>query len=85
MIGKINQQGGISGKLTSGGGTNDHNRLTNRDIEDQHPIEAITGLAEALDSKLDSETALPLIEDAVKNKAKGLFFDINKELSRKSY
>lgn len=85
MIGKINQQGGISGKLTAGGGTNDHNRLTNRDIKDQHPIEAITGLAEALGSKLDSETAMPLIEDAVKNKAKGLFFDVNKELSRKSY
>ena len=29
-------------------GTNDHSRLSNRDIADQHPIRAITGLEEAL-------------------------------------
>ena len=29
-------------------GTTDHNELTNRDAADQHPIEAITGLADAL-------------------------------------
>lgn len=85
MIGKINQRPDVSGTITASGGTNDHNRLTNRDIADQHPIGAITDLQEILDSKLDSETALPLIEDAVKNKAKGLFFDVNKELARKSY
>lgn len=85
MVGKINQRQGVSGKITASGGTNDHNRLTNRELADQHPIEAITDLRELLDSKLDSETALPLIEDAVKNKAKGLFFDVNKELAKKSY
>lgn len=31
-----------------GGGTTDHSKLTNRDAADQHPIEAITGLADAL-------------------------------------
>jgi hypothetical protein len=85
MIGKIKQRSEVSGKITASGGTNDHNRLTNRDLADQHPIAAITDLQELLDSKLDSETALPLIEDAVKNKAKGLFFDVNKELAKKSY
>lgn len=31
-------------------GTTDHSVLTNRDLPDQHPIEAITGLVEALDN-----------------------------------
>ena len=44
-----------------------------------------TDLREELDSKLDSNTALPLIEEAVKNKAKGLYFDAAKELAKKSY
>lgn len=30
------------------GGTNDHDKLINRDKADQHPIEAITGLKERL-------------------------------------
>lgn len=33
--------------------TNDHDKLTNRDLPDQHPIEAITGLAESLKQSLD--------------------------------
>ena len=33
----------------------DHRKLNHRDAEDQHPIEAITGLEEALDSKVDTE------------------------------
>lgn len=33
---------------TNGGGSNDHNELTNRDMENQHPIKSIEGLEEAL-------------------------------------
>lgn len=33
-----------------GGGTSDHTQLTNRNIADQHPISAITGLQKALDA-----------------------------------
>lgn len=33
-----------------GGGTSDHRALVNRDASDQHPIVAISGLREALDS-----------------------------------
>lgn len=36
------------------GGTKDHNQLNNRDFPDQHPISAITGLEEALNSKQDN-------------------------------
>lgn len=32
------------------GGTTDHNKLSNRNMENQHPISAITGLQEALDN-----------------------------------
>lgn len=34
-----------------GGGTSDHSNLKNRDAADQHPMSAITGLADALDGK----------------------------------
>ena len=33
----------------------DHSKLYNRDLENQHPIEAITGLKDALDNKVDKE------------------------------
>ena len=75
----------ISATISSGGGSSDHNRLFNRDAENQHPISAITGLQKLLDSKLESKTALPLIEEATKYKAKGLYFDAKKELNKKSY
>ncbi|MDY5992735.1 MAG: hypothetical protein SPJ06_01925 [Bacilli bacterium] len=78
-------QHSLRGTVAGSGGTADHNRLTNRDKADQHPIEAITDLRKELDSKLDSNTALPLIEEAVQNKAKGLYFDAKKELAKKSY
>ena len=35
----------------SGGGVTDHEQLTGRDADDQHPIGAITGLQTELDSK----------------------------------
>ena len=92
IINKTSIQGSISSPSVAkasvtkgGGGTFDHNRLLNCDLEDQHPIEAITGLRVELDSKLNAGTALPLIEDAVQNKAKGLYFDALKELARKPY
>ena len=40
---------------------NDHTRLRNREVPDQHPISAITGLQEALDSKLDVNAEFVLI------------------------
>lgn len=35
-------------------GTKDHTQLVNRDIPDQHPIDAITGLREALDNVVNN-------------------------------
>lgn len=76
----------VGGTIVTGvGGVSDHEKLTNRDAPNQHPISAIENLSKVLDSKLDSETALPLIEEAVQNKAKGLYFDAKKELAKKSY
>lgn len=69
----------------SGGGSSDHNRLLNREAEDQHPVEAITGLRKELNSKLDSKTAMPLIDEAISGKAKGLYFDAMREFAKKSY
>ena len=94
--GKITNKNTLSGAIssgnnlktaavTSGSGTTDHSRLINRAEADQHPIEAITGLRSELDSKLNSTTALPLIEESLQGKAKGLYFDALKELARKSY
>lgn len=75
----------LQGRPVSSSGTVDHSRLINRDAEDQHPIEAITGLKKELDTKLNAHTAMPLIEDALQNKAKGLYFDAMKEFAKKSY
>ena len=95
--GTINNKKQLSGSVTSrnasftakasasGGGSTDHNRLVNRELEDQHPISAITGLQGELDSKLNSKTAMPLIDEAISGKAKGLYFDAMKQLARKSY
>ena len=83
--GSINNKQTLSGTISKGSGSADHNRLFNRDAENQHPIEAITNLREELDAKLDSETALPLIDEALKSKAKGLYYDAKKELARKAY
>ena len=94
--GKITNKNTLSGAISSGNnlktaavtscsGTTDHSRLINRAEADQHPIEAITGLRSELDSKLNSTTALPLIEESLQGKAKGLYFDALKELARKSY
>jgi len=85
ISGKINSTRDHHGNISTSVGNWDHNRLLNRTIDDQHPISAITDLQEILDKKLDSETALPLIEEAVKNKAKGLYYDAMKELARKPY
>lgn len=37
-----------AGSGSGSGGTKDHTKLANRDLADQHPISAITGLSEAL-------------------------------------
>ena len=37
-----------------GGGTSDHTQLSNRDVNDQHPMSAITGLVAALTAMEDS-------------------------------
>jgi hypothetical protein len=84
ISGKIDLAPDLKGKVSSGGVT-DHERLFNREAADQHPIKAITGLEKILDNKLDSNTAMPLINDALKNKACGLYFDAMKELAKKSY
>lgn len=86
ITGSITTRQTISGaSVTTGGGTNDHSRLTNRDAADQHPISAIQGLQKALDQKLDSETAMPIIEEAIKTKAKGLYYGPTTEFPDKNY
>ena len=87
ISGTINTKQTISGGTVTGGsgGTSDHTRLTNRDANDQHPISAISGLQTILDSKLDSDTALPIIDEAIKGKAKGLYYGTTTEFPDKNY
>lgn len=85
FVGSISSGQTLTGSIKGGSGTTDHSRLINRANEDQHPVEAITGLRAELDSKLNSTTALPLIDEALQGKAKGLYFDAMKEFARKSY
>ena len=90
--GTISSNKPLNGTVTAGGGTSDHNRLHNRDLHDQHPIEAITDLAKILNEKLDSATIKPIIQqlkegldEALKFTAKGLYYDSMKEFARKPY
>ena len=59
-----------------GSGTSDHRELNHRDAENQHPITAIEGLAEALDDKVDEVTGKGLstndFTDAYKAKLDGM-------------
>ena len=46
-----------TGKVVTGAGTYNHNQLRNRDMENQHPVTAITGLNTHLNT-LDNNTAV---------------------------
>lgn len=51
-IGKITPTQSYGGSINkNGSGVTDHNKLKNRDLADQHPISAITGL----ESKLETQ------------------------------
>jgi len=52
VCGSIESDGEIHGVLDSIIYVTDHPALRNRDLPDQHPISAITGLQEELDSKI---------------------------------
>lgn len=47
-----------------GGGTNNHAALINRNLPNQHPMSAITGLEEALEGKADADD-IPTVNDGV--------------------
>lgn len=49
----LEEQNSIDADLKLDVNNTDHNLLLNRDLPDQHPISAITGLEEALDGKVD--------------------------------
>ena len=55
-------------KSASGGGTGttDHALLENRDAPDQHPIEAITGLGDAIEDLEESTSALSETTEVLK-------------------
>ena len=57
----IYEQGG------GGGGTTDHTELSNRDAAEQHPIEAITGLAAALSALEENAVATEATEVTLTN------------------
>ena len=69
LLANIEEKENISGILSqsSGGGTADHSRLTNRDAADQHPISAITGKSGELDSKLGEKDLDAAVDDARAN------------------
>lgn len=66
IYGSIGSGGSIDG-TTSGVGTLDHNLLLNRNIADQHTIESITGLEEALTSAEGTELDSADIETVWEN------------------
>ena len=65
----VQQYPDIIEMLLSSSGTTDHSKLGNRDVADQHPISAITGLEEALTPLTGTtETLTPMqVYDAIKS------------------
>ena len=52
---------------TSGAVVKDHNTLNNRDLSDQHPIKAITGLQEVVDEVDKLEHTEPITNEEIEN------------------
>lgn len=60
LTGRLSRQGAqLQGQLQPFTGVGDHSILRNRDLPNQHTIEAITGLEEALNGKMDADVAIP--------------------------
>lgn len=53
-------------KSAAEGSTADHSKLTNRDAADQHPIEAITGLEDAIDGLKKTDNTLTETTEVLK-------------------
>ena len=77
---KKNIVAAINEVFQTGGGTSDHQKLSNRDAADQHPMKAITGLEAALEGKqptgnyLTNEALAGAVDDALAQaKASGEF------------
>ena len=85
ISGSIAQTGRKNASATGGAGVTDHNRLYNRDAENQHPISAISGLQKVLDSKVNTADIEDIIKQLLDKKAKGLYFDADKKFGKKSY
>ena len=66
----IRQDEDIDLSLGDGYGVKSHDRLTNRSLEDQHPISAITGLTEAI-SRL--EDAIDTLVPALSKQTQGIY------------
>ena len=52
---------------TSGAVVKDHNQLNNRDLENQHPINAITGLKEVVDEVDKLEPTESITNEEIEN------------------
>jgi len=55
VVGYLDSPAALIGELSTVIYANDHNGLRNRDMANQHPISAITGLQSALDSKIGED------------------------------
>lgn len=68
-----------------GGGTSDHRQLSNRDAANQHPISAISGLADALSGKQDAIADLATIRSGASLGATAVQPEAGKGLFSGSY
>lgn len=64
----------------SQGGTDDHTKLRNREMNDQHPMEAITGLTESL-ANLVIQSGTFIYEQAESNMTWDIHHNLNKKPS----
>lgn len=63
----------------------DHSKLYNRELEDQHPIEAITGLRNTLDNKVDKEEGKGLSSNDFTDEYKRDVLDSKEQIGELTY
>lgn len=90
--GKITPVKTLSGDVDkNGSGTTDHTRLKNRELPDQHPIESITGLTEAIaaqDQKIEETAELAEhmadgVKELIEKYGKETYYGLQKEVAQR--
>lgn len=75
------QENNVNATFEIKAGSRDHESLYNREKPDQHPISAITGLAEILESLIENKDKYFVFEQGIPNQTWDIYHNLNKRAS----